>query len=147
MAKVDFYLIQQPEDQDRLFFTCRLVEKVLGQGLKVYIHTRSQAEAQEIDDLLWSFKPESFIPHAIVGLEGMEDELEDEEIPVLIGYDNNRTESGQLLVNLTADIPPFCDSFERIAEIVANREEAKAASREHWNSYKEKGFELDHHQL
>ena len=145
MAQVDFYSLRQPEEQDRLFFSCRLVEKALVQGLKIYIHTDSETVAQEIDDLLWSFRPESFIPHAIVGTD-ME-EIEDDEVPVLIGYGDNTTDRGQLLINLSSGLPPLQDAFERIAEIVPNREEAKAALRQHWNAYKEKGFELNHHQL
>ena len=74
MPKVDFYSLQQSDEQARLFFACRLTEKVLGQKLKIYIHTDSESAAQEMDDLLWSFKPESFIPHTLVG---MDDDMED----------------------------------------------------------------------
>jgi len=98
-----------------------------------------------MDDLLWSFKPESFIPHTIVGLD---DEMEeDDEVPVLIGYPGNETTRGQLLINLSAELPEGHGDFERIAEIVANSDEAKAISREHWNAYKTLGLELNHHQL
>ena len=116
----------------------------MGQGLKIYIHTTSEKVAQDMDDLLWSFKPESFIPHTIVGLD---DEMEDEETPVLIGYQGNESPRGQLLINLSDELPEGHEQFERIAEIVPNREEAKTVSREHWNAYKALGFELNHHQL
>lgn len=148
MAQVDFYILKHSAEQERLQFVCRLTEKAMGQGLKIYIHTDSEQTAQDIDDLLWSFRPDSFIPHAIVGID---DELtEDEDIPVFIGSGDafgNSNGSANLLINLSVDIPSFHDSFERIAEIVPNSEEAKSHLRAHWNSYKEKGFELKHHTL
>ena len=145
MAQVDFYSISQPGEQDRLFFTCRLCEKALGQGLKIYIHTDSEQVAQDMDDLLWSFKPESFIPHAIVGID--EELTLDEDIPVFIGYGGAFDGKADLLINLGRDIPGFHGDFARIAEIVPNSEAAKANLREHWNSYKAQGYTLDHHQL
>jgi len=145
MPQVDFYILSQPEEQDRLFFACRLCEKALGQGLKIYIHTASDQAAQEMDDLLWSFKLESFIPHAIVGID--EELTEDEDIPVFIGCSDQFDGKADLLINLGHDIPDFHNSFARIAEIVPNSESAKSNLREHWNTYKEQGLELKHHQL
>ena len=144
MSQADFYILKEAEDEQRFFVACRLTEKAMAQGLKVYIHTASEQSAQDMDDLLWSFKPESFIPHTIVGLE---DDMEDEEIPVLIGYEGNASTKGQLLINLCDKVPDEHENFDRIAEIVPNREEAKAISREHWNTYKTLGFELKHHQM
>ena len=145
MPQADFYILKQSEEEQRLFFACRLTEKAMAQGMKIYIHAPSEQSAQDMDDLLWSFKPESFIPHTIVGLD---DEMEeDDEVPVLIGYQGNESARGQLLINLSAELPEGHGDFERIAEIVANSDEAKAVSREHWNAYKALGFELNHHQL
>ena len=145
MTQVDFYILKQAEEQERLFFACRLTEKAIHQGLKIYIHTDSEQVAQEMDDLLWSFKPDSFIPHAILGID---DELtEDEDIPVFIGCGSDSGKNTGLLINLSQSIPDFYTNFSRIAEIVANSDDAKGRSREHWNTYKEKGFELKHHAL
>ena len=101
--------------------------------------------AQEMDDLLWSFKPESFIPHAIVGIDA--ELTEDEDIPVFIGYQGAFEGRADLLINLGRDIPDFHGDFARIAEIVPDSEPAKANLREHWNSYKASGFTLAHHNL
>lgn len=145
MPQVDFYLIQHPDDQGRMYFACRLCEKAMSQGMKIYIHTDTEQAAQEMDDLLWSFKPESFIPHAIIGID---EELDaDEEIPVFIGCGQSCDAKATLLINLSTQIPDFHADFERIAEIVPNAETAKSDLRERWNTYKEKGYELKHHEL
>jgi len=145
MAQVDFYSISQPDEQARLFLACRLVEKAMAQGLKIYIHTDNEQAAMDMDDLLWSFKPESFIPHVIVGIDV---ELgDDDEVPVYIGYFDKAPAGADLLINLGTDIPPFLGDFPRVAEIVPNIEESKTRLREHWTDYKSRGFSLNHHQL
>jgi len=145
MTQVDFYSLKQPEQSDRMYFACRLTEQVMNQGLKIYIHAENEQAAQDMDDLLWSFKPECFIPHAILGID--EELNDDEDIPVFIGFGDNFAERSDLLINLSSDIPGFLENFSRIAEIVPNAEEAKNKLREHWNTYKDKGFELKHHEL
>ena len=145
MALVDFYILKQSEEQDRMFFACRLTEKALKQGLKIYIHTDSELAAQEMDDLLWSFRPDSFIPHAIVGVD--EELTADEENPVFIGFTEAFENKADLLINLGQGIPEFHADFSRIAEIVPNSDSAKSNLREHWNTYKDAGFELKHHEL
>lgn len=145
MTQVDFYILKQQEEQDRRVFACRLAEKVVNQGLKIYIHADSEQEAQEMDDLLWSFRPDSFIPHAIVGID--EELTTDEDIPVFIGFSEEHPSGADLLINLSPDIPSFYEQFSRIAEIVPNSEDAKSNLREHWKVYKEKGFELKPHEL
>lgn len=141
MAKVDFYTIQQSTQEGRDFFACRLVEKVYNQGHKIYIHTESETVAQELDDLLWSFRPESFIPHAITGNE------EGEDVPVIIGYGNEYSGPKDVLINLSLSIPSFHHEFQRIAEIVINDEAIKQTLREHWKQYQDLGYELQQHQL
>lgn len=145
MPQVDFYSLKQRGEQERLLFACRLTEKAMQQGLKIYIHADTEQEAQEMDDLLWSFRPESFIPHAIVGID--EELTEDEDIPVFIGCSTDFNGKADLLINLARDIPTFHGDFARIAEIVPDVEAAKANLREHWNAYKTQGYTLEHHQL
>lgn len=145
MTQVDFYSLKETDEQARLFVACRLTEKAMGQGLKIYIHADNEQAAQEMDDLLWSFKPESFIPHAIVGVDV---ELsEDDDVPVFIGYFDAAPAGADLLINLASAIPSFHNKFSRIAEIVPNQESAKANLREHWTAYKSLGYELKHHEL
>ena len=143
MTKVDFYTLRQSQENDRLFFACRLVEKAFNLGHRIYLHTDSAQSAEELDDLLWSFRPESFLPHALVGFEADEDD----DIPILIGYAGHYDGPRDLLINLSRELPPFHGEFQRISEIVINDEQAKQISRQHWKQYQEAGCELQHHDL
>ena len=48
-------------------------------GLPMLVLCESPAQAEQLDDLLWSFDPDAYVPHQIVGAD--EDE---EEVPVLL---------------------------------------------------------------
>lgn len=139
MPTVTFYIIRESQPADRHYFACRLVEKIHGRQRRIYIHTGDSAQADEIDDLLWSYRPESFLPHMIAGSE-IED---DEEVPIIIGYEDTCSGPRDVLINLSDTIPPFHGEFERIAEIVRADEDAKALSREHWKFYRDQGYDVE----
>ena len=65
MTRIGFYLLN-PTQQDRLYTVCRLVEKAYQQGNHIYIHTDSDAQSHDLEHLLWSFRPESFLPHQCI---------------------------------------------------------------------------------
>lgn len=145
-STVSFYILQEAGHDARLAFCCRLVETIQGRGHSIYIHAADEAMAQELDELLWSFRPESFIPHMIVGTD-----VEEEDVPVLIGYqpDLDEAYSGayQVLLNLHPEVPAFYAQFSRIAEIISADESCKASGREHWQFYKSKACELQAHEV
>lgn len=145
-STVNFYIMKDAGYDARLAFCCRLVETIHGRGHSIYIHAADEAMAQELDELLWSFRPESFIPHMIVGTD-----VEEEEVPVLIGYQGSLDETYcsnyEVLLNLHAEVPDFHAHFSRIAEIISADEACKASGREHWQFYKDKAFDLQAHEV
>ena len=76
--KVDFYhLTVQP--LERVLPT--LAEKVLASGERLLIVAGDQQQQTYLDKLLWSYAPDSFLPHGLVGGEG------DTDQPILIAPD------------------------------------------------------------
>ena len=63
MTQVEFYILEN--DQSREMMACHLVEKAWQQQHRVHIHTESAAQAKKLDEMLWSFSDDSFIPHEI----------------------------------------------------------------------------------
>ena len=64
MARVDFYILAQPDERERQLLACKLAEKAWRPDHSVYIHTRDPADAEHLYDLLWTFRDGSFVPHA-----------------------------------------------------------------------------------
>ena len=70
MTQVDFYILPETTSDARWLFACRLVDKVQRMGMRVLVAMESEADARAFDELLWTFKPESFMPHQLLnGLE------------------------------------------------------------------------------
>src|SRR5882672_4387346 len=63
MPRVDFYVLEGSEPRPRLVYACRLAEKAFLLEQRVSILTDSAEDAQQLDDLLWTFRDRSFVPH------------------------------------------------------------------------------------
>ena len=65
MPEVVFYLIQAPTPDGVRHFACRLAETAWLRGRKVFVHTDSGNAARQLDELLWTFRQDSFVPHGL----------------------------------------------------------------------------------
>jgi len=142
MARVDFYILSQEGPKSRQAFACRLAEKAYRLDNRVHIHVDSRADADRIDELLWTFRDGSFVPH-----QRLEASAKDLESPVTIGCDDEPVEPSDLLINLCEGIPAFAEAFPRVAELVSSDAECKQLSRKRFADYRDKGYTLETHQL
>lgn len=135
--QVDFYLLENTTSYWQAI--CRLLEKAYQHQIPAFVWCSTQEDAIHLDELLWTFKPESFIPH------GLTDEVDSiKAIPIRIGTQQVYT---PLLLNLTIHIPEMNHSLERILEVVPNDETSKAISREHYRHYRSLGYILNTHSI
>jgi DNA polymerase-3 subunit chi len=141
MTSVDFYILGATKQLDRLDFVCRLVEKVYGEGRKVYLHTENEKQAIWLDSHLWKFKPDSFIPHNIIG------NSDQPEAQVQIGWQDHPAHHNDVLVNLSGPIPTFFSRFDRVLEVVIQDEAVLEQTRKHYKFYKDRGYEVTHRDL
>ncbi|HSG58230.1 MAG TPA: DNA polymerase III subunit chi [Woeseiaceae bacterium] len=142
MARVDFYLLGQAGAGPRQVFACRLAEKAYRLEHTVHIHVASQDEAQRLDDLLWTFRDGSFVPHhQLAGAAAATDS------PVTIGCSADPVKPRDLLINLCDEIPACAESFPRVAELVTSDAECKQHGRKRFAAYREKGHTLETHNV
>lgn len=139
MPRVDFYVL--PENSPRERFTCFMTNKAWQQGHIIYIHTVSREVAQTLDDLLWTFKDISFVPHEIMGRGSICNE------PVIIGWQDTPPEQCQVMINLSQDVPTCAERFARIIEIVAGNNTDKQQARNRYRDYRDRGYELHNHTM
>ena len=98
--------------------------------------------AERLDDLLWTFRDGSFVPHC---LSGVNDGTEGS--PVVIGSDPENVAARDLLINLGDDIPAFADAFPRVAEVVTSDENCRLLSRKRYATYRDQGHTINTHKL
>jgi len=135
--RADFYLITKPRFRDEpLRLVCELAYKGYESGQPMLILARDPGQAEALDDLLWAFDPDAYLPHQIAG----RDE-DDEETPVLIVTQDTDTPSRPLVLNLRD--AAFEGACERILEVVPADPAARALLRERWRAYQARGFELN----
>ena len=139
MAQVDFYVLDRIDEHARQTLACKLAEKAWRLENTIHIHTMSREDAERLDKLLWTFRDGSFVPHELAG--------GDTSAPVTIGYGTDIAEPRDLLITLCDEIPPFADSFPRVAELVTADEASRAKSRERYARYRDQGHTLNTHKI
>ncbi|MCH7695419.1 MAG: DNA polymerase III subunit chi [Proteobacteria bacterium] len=139
MTRVDFYILSDSQPPDR--FACQLAGKVRRQNLQIYIHTDSRETANKLDELLWTHKDISFLPHALADTDCCDDS------PITIGWQGSDPGRQDVLINLSTNVPDFANKFARIIEIVTAQEPLRSQARKRYQQYRDNGFDLHSHKL
>ena len=141
MTQITFYLLDNhPLSPEQ--FACRLVDKAWRSGLPMHIHTVNEQSCQFMDQLLWSWREYSFLPHAI-----MNDDDSDQHCPITLGFRQPTTAQKPLLINLSPEVPDFFRDFSRVCEVVVQHPDQKAISRAKFRAYRQTGIEPEVHTM
>ena len=141
MPRADFYLIDKPRFREQpLLLVCELARRGFAANLPILVLARDAAQAEAIDDLLWAFDPDEYLPHQIAGMdEG------DDDTPILVATPQMDVPSRALLINLRDAAP--AGSFQRVLEVVPADPAARGPLRERWKHYQALGFELNKYDM
>ena len=121
-------------------FACVRAAEARKEGREIHIHARSPEEAAILDDLLWTFRDISFLPHCMVDGDGPRNE------PITIGW-QERTPGGEVLINLAAEVPAFAESFAHILEPVPGDPELRREARARFRRYRDMGLDPKSHEV
>lgn len=141
MTKIDFYVLPENGRGSREHLACRLTEKAYDRGHRVFIHAASREQAEAVDDLLWTFRDESFLPHTLSSAE-----LADQS-PIQVGHGDEPRGDCDVLINVSHEVPAFFSRFQRVAELVGSDEAERRRARDAYRFYKDRGYPLDTHEL
>jgi DNA polymerase III subunit chi len=127
----------------QLTIACRITEKAWKAGSTVLIQLSDAAELARLDDMLWTVGNEqNFIPHEIASetprLDGT---------PVILNTGSGPAEAVDVLINLNPQLPAQPELATRIIEIIDTDPTRRAAGRERFKAYRERGFALEKHDL
>jgi len=144
MTRVDFYVLQSTTTADRLAYVCRLAEKASEREQLLHIYSSDCRLLARLDEQLWSYKADSFVPHRLLSTAGLTSTADDE--PVLLSSAEPPPDR-RVLLNLDAEVPPFFSRFERLLEVIDQSPVVREAGRERYRFYKHRGYPLQHHAL
>ncbi|MCE2943780.1 MAG: DNA polymerase III subunit chi [Lysobacteraceae bacterium] len=140
-ARADFYLVDKPRFREQpLLLVCELAKRCHGTGKATLVMCASQAQAEELDDLLWSFEEDSFIEHQLAGIDE-----DDADVPVLLVPPGVDAAMRPMVINLRAEA--VAEGFERVLEVVPPDPVARAPLRERWRQYQARGLALNKHDM
>jgi DNA polymerase-3 subunit chi len=105
-----------------------MVEKSLERGWRVVVQASSEERADALDAHLWTYRDDSFLPHATWRAGDAEDQ------PVLIAVeDGNPNNANVRFLVDNAALPADCEAYERVVLIFnGDEDEARAAARAAW---------------
>jgi len=137
MTQIDFYT----HVDDKLKTACTLTGKAFARGLKVTVFCPDPELAQRVDRLLWTAPAIGFVPHC-----APDDPLA-QDTPVIVDYRGDPLLHDEVLVNLRPEWPPFFSRFQRLLEIVSRDDADRAAARERFRFYRDRGYDIRTHDL
>ncbi len=142
MAEVSFYILPSESAQERYEFACKLIEKAYRSACFCYVLADNAEQCQKMDDLLWTFRAGSFVPH-----QTYTGELPGFEKVILIGSLNPHENWRKTVINLSSHCPEEFGKIDRILEILDNSEASKAAGRDRYRQYQQSGIHITTHKI
>jgi DNA polymerase-3 subunit chi len=139
MTEVLFYHLQDMTLENVL---PSLLEKSLERGWRVVVQSTSEERADALDAHLWTYREDSFLPHAT----WRSGEAEDQPILLTVADANPNRANIRFLVD-NAAVPADAAAYDRLV-LVFNGDDADAlaAAREAWSACKTRGFEVTYWQ-
>ena len=142
MPEISFYILPSDTQQARYFFVCKLVEKIYRSGKIVFIRCDSEPQIRQLDNLLWTFRQGSFIPHQI-----FTGEVPDINRVILLGTLSPPDAWQTTIVNLSDKNTDYSHQTKRILEILDNSELSKQAGRNRYRQYQQSGCQINTYKM
>ena len=140
MTRIEFY--SNVDDKPSLLAS--LVESALLKRRQVTVFTEDIDSANQLSNSLWQQTATSFLPHV------MANHTHAAKTPVVIACKTNAAgqldaiTQDELLINYSAQQPPFFSRFTHLVEMVGNDDLDKQNGRVRYKFYRDRGYEIQH---
>jgi DNA polymerase-3 subunit chi len=139
MTEILFYHLQ---NQSLEAVLPTLLQKTLERGWRAVVQVATEERMSALDDHLWTFTDESFLPH------GTDREAHAADQPVLITLsDANPNDAAIRFLAEGADLPADLSAYQRIAILFDGTDvQALALARDQWRKVKAEGHDATYWQ-
>jgi len=119
----------------------KLLEKVQEAGLKAVIKVGSEKHMAELDEALWTFTSQSFLPHGTIKSKFLDQQ------PLLLTTADENPASATVLVLVDNMESDQMDAYDRCLEMFDGADDdAVTAARVRWKTYKDAGHDVTYWQ-
>ena len=138
MSEIGFYHLLRSPLESAL---PKLLQKVLDSGARAVVMAGSPERVESLTTLLWTFNPNSFLPH------GSARDGKPEQQPIWLTERDENPNGATILVLTDGASSAALDRYARCLEIFDGGDpEAVSRSRERWLAYKEAGHNVTYFQ-
>jgi len=124
VAEVLFYHLEQRPLEQVLPV---LLEKTLERGWRAVVEVGSEERLQSLDSVLWTYRDESFLPHAPAGSDG------DARQPVILTTATDNPNGAEVRFFAGGAMPASTEGYQRIVLLFDGHDpDALAAARDAW---------------
>jgi len=148
MAQVNFYALGKSQDEvdGPLVAACRIAEKAVSLGHRVYVWLADETQARRLDEMMWAYRPTSFLPHDLINEQAAATGA-NATSQILLGTAAPTTQFGDVVINLSAQPCADPGAFTRVNEIVGPDEHSLNEGRRLYRQYQNAGLALEHFAL
>lgn len=138
MPEIRFYHLTRRTAEQAL---PELVTRAYGRGLKTVIRCADEAEASRLNDHLWTFHPDSFLPH------GTAKDGPPERQPVFLTQSNDNPSGATVLILMPGASTESIEDYTLCCTLLDGHNEPQvASSRELWKAWKAQGHTMTYWQ-
>ena len=142
MTEVLFYHLTQSSFQQAL---PALLEKCLERQWNVTVQVEDAAQRDALNDHLWTYRDDSFLPHGAEGANGAAETADAQ--PVWITTTTENPNGSAVRFSIGTSVPAGTENYQRMIYMFDGHDpNAVAAAREHWKIEKKAGHELTYWQ-
>ena len=139
MTEVLFYHLQDVTLENVL---PPLLEKSLERGWRVIVQSTSEERTEALDAHLWTYREDSFLPHATWRVT----DVEDHPVVLMVEGGNPNRANVRFLVD-NAPLPADADVYDRVVLLFNGDDaDALAAARHAWSDCKARGLDVTYWQ-
>jgi len=134
MTEVSFYHLER-QSLDQVL--PKLMERVMGAGLRAVVLAGSRERVERLNTLLWTYDDASFLPH------GAREDGNLAEHPIFLTTEEENPNGATVLAVIDGLKPTYIGDFDRCLDIFNGNDEADVSdARERWKKYKADGHEV-----
>lgn len=130
---------------DRLLYSCRLLRKALRAGTPGVTVTGPSAVLGRLNRMLWTFEPQEFLPHLLLGAEEVPP-ARLARTPVWLVERAEAAAQHPVLVYLGDEPVAGFESYARLIEVVSSDAGEREAARRRWKHYVARGYAVRGHE-
>ena len=134
MAEISFYHVTQNDVEKT---AAKLLEKVLGAGLRAHVYVSDDARKEQVDTIFWTYQSASFLPH------GTAEKGNPGDHPIFIASDLKVQNGATILVPLDPIEVTDFSGYDRCLDLFDGKNDTFLdLARNRWKAYKKAGHSL-----